>query len=337
MRPAWFVALMVGLTAVMTGPSGAEAQRRRQPRQQAEQGPSAEARERAREAYARGQEAFRAGEFEASVAAFREAYEAVPNPVVLLGLAEAQERGGDVPGAIETLERYLAERTDAPDAAQVEERIAGLRARPATVVITSTPAGAVITVDGDPQEQVTPAEIEVPPGEHVVALTLQDYEPASETVEVAPGGRQEVELTLEPGAEPRLDEDPFGDETEGGAPPPEPPDVEQDEPSLSAGVWVAAGVSGAALVGGTVLGFLALSEQSDFDTTPTEESADRGERLALFADVAFGVAAIAGITAIVLYLTGGSEAEPEEPDVASVDLLPVLSPGGGGLAAQGRF
>ena len=338
MRRAPFAAVSIALMVSFALPAtSADAQRRRQRQPQQQEGPSAEAREAARQAYARGQESFRTGDYDAAIASFQEAYEAVPNPVVLLGLAEAQERKGDIPGTIETLERYLAERADAPDRAQIEGRLTDLRARPAVVVIASTPAGATISVDGETRTEVTPAEIEVPPGEHVIAVTLAGHDPASQTVEATVGGRHEIELTLEAAPAGPI-EDPFGDTGEPAEPPVEPPVVDEPDEGLSTGVWVAAGVAGAALVGGTVLGFLALSEQSDYDAMPTEESADRGERLALFADVAFGVAAIAGVTAIVLYVTSdGGGGDDESPDVASIDVTPVVGPEGGGLAAQVTF
>ena len=337
MRRTGFATLitLLGLGLVMA--SSADAQRRQQRQQQAEEGaegPTDEQRATAREAYARGQEEFRAGNFEAAETAFQEAYDAVPNPVVLLGIAEARERRGNVPGTIEVLELYLEQRSDAPDAAQIQERLATLRTVPAVLVVSSTPPGAAITIDGEARSEVTPAEIEVPPGEHVVALTLAEHDPASETVQASPGERREIALDLL-AAEQGLDEDPFGDGGEGDTAP-SPPDLDDEgEQTLSAGVWVAAGISGAALVGGTVLGFLALSEQSDFDMMPSEEAADRGERLALFADVAFGAAAIAGITAIVLYLTdSGVEAEDDTPDVA---VSPAVGPTGGSVSARVQF
>lgn len=336
MRRTGFATLITLLWLGTALAPSADAQRRQQRQQQAEgqDGPTGEQRATAREAYARGQEEFRAGNFAAAEASFQEAYEAVPNPVVLLGIAEARERLGNVAGTIEALELYLEQRPDAPDAVRIQERLATLRTVPAVLVVSSTPPGATITIDGTERSEVTPAEIEVQPGEHVVAVTLADHEPGSETVEVTAGERRELALELV-GEEQGLDEDPFGDGGEGDSTPP-PPDLDDDEEeTLSAGVWVAAGISGAALVGGTVLGFLALSEQSDYDMMPTEETADRGERLALFADVAFGAAAIAGITAIVLYLTdSGTEAEDDTPDVA---VAPAVGPTGGSVSARVQF
>jgi len=337
------VALALGAVLFVT--SGADAQRRHR-RRRGEQGQaSAQDRERARTAYGRGQQQFQAGDFAAAEASFREAYQAVANPVVLLSVAECQERGGNNTGAAETLQQYLRDRADAPDRSAIEERIRTLRERPTAVSISSTPAGASITIDGHATEHTTPADIQLSPGEHTVALNLAGYETATQTVTVQTGPRQEVTMPLTQSRAAESEEDALGAQGPG----PEETTSEETQSSggdgdegggPSAAVWIAAAIGGASLVAGTVLGFLALSEQSDFDAMPTEATADRGERLALFADVAFGVAAVAVITSIVLYATDDAPAGEEEEagsGASSARLIPVLSPSGGGLGASVRF
>jgi tetratricopeptide (TPR) repeat protein len=321
------VLLVLGLALVL--PAAAEAQ----PRQ-----PTERQRAEARELYARGQGLYRAGQYAEAEAAFWQAYEVIPNPVVLLGIAEARERAGNVAGAIEVLERYLRERADAPDRASVESRIAGLRTRPATLVITSDPPGARILIDGRDLGYVTPREIEVSPGHHEVSARLGE-ESASQEVDAVMGMRVDVALDLEPIVEgPEMgDQQPIEE-------PVTPPVVEEEDEGGGPGtaVWVTAGVAAAALVTGTVLGFLALSEQSEFDENPTESRADRGERFALFADVSFGIAAAAAITGLVLYLTGvgrddDDDEEPAPADAARLRLRPLAGREAGGMAAQVEF
>ncbi len=265
-RIAWICIMTAAALAVLV--PVASAQRQRQP-----SGPTAEARERAREAYGRGQRLFNEGNFEDAEAAFLEAYDAVPNPVVLVGVGESRERLDNVEGAIEIFQRYLTERPDAPDRARIEGKIEALRNRPGTLVISSRPAGATIVLDGVPTDEVTPAEVEASAGEHSVELRFDTYDPASETVQVTAGGRHEVSLELAPS---ESGEDTLGDEGEGGglgdtAPPTEPADEGR---GVGAGVWVASAFAGAGLIAGTVLGFLALSEQADFDAMPSDEIAD---------------------------------------------------------------
>jgi tetratricopeptide (TPR) repeat protein len=300
------------------------------------QAQSDEARERARVSYARGQELFRAGQFEQAERAFREAYEAVPNPVVLLGISETLERRNRGAESVTVLEQYLAERVNAPDRTEVEARIARIRARPARLVITSVPAGAAIRINGEERAEVTPAELEVPPEQYTVTLQLDGYADATEAVEAQFATNHKIELTLtEPVEEP---EEALG-VGEGDEYEPEPPPVVEAERSVSAGVWVMTAIGGAALVAGTVLGFLALSEQAEFDEMPSEDTATRGERFALFADVSFGLALAAGITAVVLYLTD-SASDAEDAAVVGEEQVrwsPVVTAQGGGIDAQVRF
>ncbi len=333
MRRIFSCLVLLAMATAVLSPSSADAQRRRRRAAAEPAGPSDADRATAREAYGRGQTHLEAGEFEQAEAAFMEAYGAVPNPVVLIGVAHARERGGNAVGAVESYERYLTERADAPDRAEVEQSIAELRARPATLVLTSTPPGAAITIDEVAREEVTPAEVEVPPGDHTVALTLEGHEPVTETVTVTFGERHEVApafVALPPVG------DEFGEEGEGEEyEEPEEEATEEDE-GIPAGVWVSSAVAGVGLITGSVLGFLALSEQSSFDDDPTEETADNGETLALFADVAFGVAIAGAITAVVLWLTSGSD-DDDEDESAELQITPAVSAHGGGVAAAMSF
>jgi hypothetical protein len=323
-------------------------------------------RTRARAAYTEGQRRFDAGDFAGALTKFEEAYTIVNNPVVLLGVASAQERLGRIPEARATLERYLRERPTAPDRADIEARIAAMPApaapveatAPATLVITSDPPGAAVVVDGESSGAVTPTEVTAAPGEHEVALALSGYELATRTVTGVLGERTEVAVTLTamPEAEPMGEDEavPEGEEET----------ATEEEPAPAAGpsaaTWVTTAIAGVALVTGTVFGFLALSRQSDFDVTPTVALADEGQAFALGADLAFGVAVAAGITAIVLYATdrpaapaeaeadegadedaeGAEETAPAEETAAldpSVMFAPLVSPTGAGIAVGGSF
>lgn len=349
---------MIALAATHAAPSVASAQ---------QAAPTDAQRQRARELYGQGQSHFDAGRFAEAETAFEGAYREVPNPVVLLGVASAQERLGNNLDAARTLRRYLRERPDAPDRATIEQRIAQLdpegataqEAAPAaqgTIRIACTPEGAAIAIDGEDTGRTAPAEIEVPAGEHTVTLTLEGYQPISETVTVAAGGANELALTLvqaeagegeglqgegdvfgEGGAE----ETPAEGEGEGTTEAPPPADA-----GPSAGVWVTTAIAAVGLVSGTVFGFLALSAQSDFDAMPTADAADRGETFALIADLSFGVAIAAGVTAIVLYALDRSqptetEAAPEpssrRDEGPRLTLAPWAAPTGGGAAARLEF
>lgn len=302
-------------------------------------GPSAAAKERARAAYGRGQAAFNAGNYAESKTAFEEAFDAVPNPIVLLSIAESQAKLNEIAAAIATFQRYLSARVDAPDRADIEGKIKALSATPAKVAVTSSPAGADVDLDGFPTQKKTPAEIEVAPGEHTLELSLAGHHGASQTITAEPGGTHELSLSLE--ALPHLEPAPAvsDSETAQGEPIPTAPEPDSGRPTTA--IWITGGVGVAGLVAGSVFGFLAMSEHSDFEKKPSEASADRGERLALFADVGFGVGVMALATAAVLYFATGDESEDVAKAAraprAKLDVLPELSPSSVSATARVSF
>jgi tetratricopeptide (TPR) repeat protein len=279
------------------------------------QAPGPEATARARKAYALGQELFRKGDFTAALSSFEQAYQAVPNPVVLLSIAECQVRQGSYEAAVASLDRYLTERPQAPDRAQVEAQIGKLREKPAFVTVESTPPGAAIFVDDVDTGKKSPADLELKPGTHAIELRVEGFKPDRRDVTLPIGGRETLSIVLD------LDRPPPPTPVAEPTPPPAPTE-EQDSAATRKAIWVATGLAAAGLVTGGVLGGLALKSKKDFDDAPSEAKADKGERLALFADVGFGVAVAAGVTALVLALTDSKKTESE---TARVQLAPALS------------
>jgi tetratricopeptide (TPR) repeat protein len=289
--------------------------------------PTPQQREAARVAYDRGRTLFAEAKYADARAAFQQAYDAVPNPIVLVSIGECQLRLGNYEDAHDAFTRYLAGRPDAPDRADVESKLADIVAMPATLVITTVPAGATLKVDGQASGKVTPAELSLPRGPHTLELTLAGHTAITEPLTAKAGVRHELHAELQPLPPPP-------------APvvqAPQPPPPEPTGPPTEA-LWITGIVGAAGLITGTVLGFVALSERSDYDANPTAESADRGERLALFADVAFGIGAMGALTAIVLYVT--SDDEPAAPEAAAeptARIAPVVGPTHVGVVAGGRF
>lgn len=109
---------------------------------------------------------------------------------------------------------------------------------------------------------------------------------------------------------------------------------------MTTGSWIAVGVSGAALIGGTVFAlsarnkFNALDGDGCRDMRCPQSEVDSMERRALAADVLYGVSIAAGVTALVMYLRSdaGDEEPPAEPAVTV-----GAGPGSVGFAIRGRF
>lgn len=286
--------------------------------------PNAQQRAFARELYTNGQQLFRQGDYPGAQRSFEEAYRVVPNPVVLLSIAECQTRTEQYAAAIESYKLYLRERANAPDKAQVEGQIQALSAKPATLTVESSRPGAAISIDNVDTGRITPANLELQAGDHVVAVLLDGYVGAEQAVTLQPGGKERTQFNLMPAPPPVV-----------AAPTTEPVAAEPVRSGRHAGkgVWIATGIAGAGLVTGAILGGVALKKQSDFDAKPSESLADSGERIALFADVGFGVAAAAGITALVLYLTSDAPAEQQQ----AFTVNPAVSRDRAGVVGQLRF
>jgi hypothetical protein len=285
-----------------------------------------EAKERARTAYARGQAAFAQGDFPVAQSSFEEAYANVPNPIVLLSIAESAAKQMHIEAALNAYDTYLQKRPDAPDREEVAQKRAALAVTPAEITLLSEPQGADILIDGQLTGRRTPAILQLSPGAHQITAALSGYEGEPLSLQVAAGSNSEQTLELR-------------------APPPPPPAAALPPPPVkvesappTAALVVTGSLGAAGLVAGTVLGILALSERADYDKHPTEAGADRGERLALFADVGFGVGAMALVTTAVLLLTHDDVKEPEQDKQTSrFEVIPSVTARGASATAKVRF
>lgn len=185
--------------------------------------------------------------------------------------------------------------------------------------------GALAPADGAP----VPPGVEVPATDHQPGTDV----PADATAPVDPREPTDAAPASDPGVS--LEGD--------GVPLEEPSAEDTAEPASNyqprRAAAITAGVAAGTLVVGTVLGFMALTEQSDFDDHPTASAADRGERLALFSDVMFGVAGIAAVTSIVLYVTDRRAQRDADADAEAtrLRLTPLAGRRGAGLGATLQF
>jgi hypothetical protein len=195
-------------------------------------------------------------------------------------------------------------------------------------------------IDDAPATQKAPAQLELTPGKHTLKYSLPGYQTSSELLVVDPGARYDLEIVLQPA--PPAEPPPEAAPAESTAPPPP-----AAEPVSPAALWITGGLGAAGIITGTVLGFLALKAKSDYDGNPTESRADSGERLALFADVGFGVGIMAlATTAVLLFTNDAPAAKPADDKSmslrrpaprASLEITPQLSPTTASATARIRF
>ena len=250
----------------------------------------------ATDAYELGVRFFEAKRYEPAEQAWLRAYDLERDPTLLVAVADTRHRRGDEPGAVAMLEQYLVQRPDAPDRASVETRIATLLQSPALLRIRSKEEGRAILLDGVPSKKKTPAELEVDPGTHTVVVVGEGTQVGEITVQVGYGEVKDLDfgapttdqVSVEQSEEAKLAKQLA---------------IENDDRTIRRAVISTGSIAAASLVTGTVLGFLALQENRTYDSQPTQQSADRGERLALFADLSFGLAALSAITSFTLFMT----------------------------------
>lgn len=97
------------------------------PQEPAVSEPTADARARAKELFARSAEHYRDGRFEQAVLLLQQAYELAAQPVLLYNLGRAYESNGQVAEAITAYEQYLRDEAEVADRGAIERRIATLR------------------------------------------------------------------------------------------------------------------------------------------------------------------------------------------------------------------
>jgi hypothetical protein len=250
----------------------------------------------AEQAYQLGVRFFEARRYEAAEAAWLRAYSLGRDPTLLVAIADTRQRREDEPGAVAMLEQYLVERPEAPDRPSVEARIATLLRSPAVLVVRSEQPGHAILLDGAPVDKKTPADLEVEPGTHTVVVVGEGQHVGEKTVQVGYGEVADLDFT------PDTTSNVIVEQSEGASLQAQLA-IEEQDTTIRRAVISTGSVAAAALVTGTVLGVVALREERNYQDDPTEATADRGERLAVFADVSFGLAALSAITSFTLFMT----------------------------------
>jgi len=250
----------------------------------------------ATDAYELGVRFFQAKNYESAETAWLRAHELGGDPKLLVAIADTRQRREDEPGAVAMLMQYLAERPDAPDRPSIEARIATLLQSPAVLIVHSLEPGHSILLDGAPEQKKTPARLEVEPGTHTVLVFGEGKQVGEETVQVGYGEVKELDFTPETPSN-VIVEDSKPSELEARLA------SEQQDTTIRRAVISTGSIAAASLVTGTVLGVLALKKQQSYDSSPSTATADQGERIALFADLAFGITVLAAVTSFTLFMT----------------------------------
>lgn len=320
--------------------------------------------QQARLQFEQGIKLFEEGDYENAAIAFNRAFELRPSYKILYNVGQVENELKHYAKALIAYSRYLEEGGDELSEerrAEVSKRIEELKVRVGYITVLFSRAGVTVLIDGERQGN-TPLEepLLVDMGTHELSLRDGIKEIYKETVRLA--GGQSITLSLDANdrragsaapSVPAADVAPPDSAPEQTAPTQpaadaaadrtdvaQPAPVEAPPKKKRVWTWVALGVGAAAGIGGGVLGGLSMAKEKTIISScegrdcPTSEEgeAETAGRMALAADVLYGVAALGGVTALVLFFV-----EPKRHEKRAVSAAPAVSPTGGGLLIQGSF
>lgn len=148
----------------------------------------------ARREFSLGQDADRAGRFEAAIGHYQRANDLLPHPFNLYNIAVDYERLGNLRQAAEWYEQYLQAAPTSADHDRVVRTVADLKSHESPLSVRSIPDGAQITIDGQPAG-TTPLATKLPGGVHHVVVDL-DGQHGEKDVKLGYGEPADVAFAL---------------------------------------------------------------------------------------------------------------------------------------------
>jgi hypothetical protein len=144
-----------------------------------------------------GVKSFREARYADAIRYFRAAYRLGGPSSELWNVARSREKLDDAEGACVTIDEYLARRDLSPqDRAEADREARSLRARVSVFTLTTTPAGAFVSVDGVQVNGSTPVSVEIPPGPHTIVVRRDGNAAETRRIEARFGRALIVSLDL---------------------------------------------------------------------------------------------------------------------------------------------
>ena len=311
--------------------------------------PTKEQQQEAGSRFKKGLDLYKDSDFQSALIQFRRAYELAPNYNVLYNIAQVNFQLQDFAGALDALQRYLADggaRIPASRKVEVLRDIEKLKGHVANLEITSVVGDADVTIDDIPMGRTPLAKpLTINAGRHKVTVSRTGFTATTKMIEIASG--ESIKVPIDPVAQsaappvvvevPRAPEPPAGRPPLADTPPPPPPEKPTRVAPIVLGV-----ATGALTAGAVVTGILALGASSDLATerqspNATRDSLDSAHNkttaLALTTDVLAGTAVVAlGVT---LYTALRKDAPPAPASTGS--LVNVRLGFGNGVRVLGSF
>jgi hypothetical protein len=254
----------------------------------------------ARDAFDRGESAFKAAEYEAALAAFREAFSAMAHDAVRFNIAVCLERLGRYREAAEQYDAAAASRSlGEADRQRARRSAQSARAALGTVVVEAGTPGAAVKID-DVERCRIPCRVALDPGRHRVSIGESpplaiDVERGREHVMVPPESRPDSTA-----AKPEKRQKPSA--------------VAEPVREARGPGWLTWTGGALAVAGSASTVYFGLRTQSlhdDYVSEPTQERYDDGRQARLATNVSIGVAAVGAVLiAVDLLLLAPRERTP---------------------------
>ena len=281
--------------------------------------PTAEALKEAAEHYQRGLSLYGEGEFVLALVEFERAYQLTPNYRVLYNIGQVRIQLGRYAKGREALEEYLKQGGSSINAARVEavnKDLAMLAERTAMLNVIVNEPGADVSVDTR-VVGVSPlaAPLVIDAGEHTVEVRKAGFYDKSTQVTLA--GRDKIEVKLD------LLKIPEAQAARVIVEHPDKPAPTKNRTAAYVG-WTA---TGTLAVTAGVLGYFGITKANQLASLRTTYGVTRGQldstkssasSLLLAADIAGGVALVAGGVSLYLTLSRERPSQPSSPKPGAV-------------------
>lgn len=245
------------------------------------------------------------GEYDSALREFQNAYALSHRAQLFYNFSLCYQQLGDLPHAIEYLERYLAEVTEVPNRTTLELRLENLRRR----VATGTESGAAAELRTE--TETTGTETTEPEG------TVTETSVTETSTETETGETETSEGT-----------------GTGTSPPP-------SDPGPNVGAIAGFSVAALGVVGVAIFGGLTLAENGSLSSgcgatrSCSASQTSTLQTMALLTDISFGVALAGAVVGTILLFVGGPSSGSS--DTASIEVTPLAGPGLAGLSLSGGF
>jgi hypothetical protein len=138
---------------------------------------------RARALDQQGVRAYREERYNDAIRFFEESRKVGGPPSEIWNIAKCHVRMDEPEEAVKSIQEYLDQKgLSSADRAEAEQQLHDIEHRHSTLTVASSPAGAAVFLEGHRWAGVTPATIDVPPGEHEVTVELAGHDPIQRTV-----------------------------------------------------------------------------------------------------------------------------------------------------------